>query len=78
MKFVGVGVSANQSVARQKEYVDKQHLSGDYVFDANDAAAKAFMAPHTSYIVIVDRNRKVVYTGVGGDQNIEAAIRKAL
>jgi TATA-box binding protein (TBP) (component of TFIID and TFIIIB) len=28
--------------------------------------------------VVVDRSGKVVYTGVGGTQNIDAAIRKAL
>jgi ribosomal protein S5 len=34
--------------------------------------------PATSYVVVVDRSGKVVYTGVGGTQNIDAAIRKAL
>jgi len=76
--FVGVGVSANQTASKQKEYIDKQHLTGEYVFDANDAAVKAFMAPHTSYIVVLDRNHKVVYTGVGPDQNVDAATKKVL
>jgi thiol-disulfide isomerase/thioredoxin len=76
--FVGVGVSANQTAARQMEYVQKQHLSGEYVFDGADAAVKAFMATHTSYIVIIDRHRRVVYTGVGTDQNIEAALKKVV
>jgi thiol-disulfide isomerase/thioredoxin len=75
--FVSVGVAANQSAARQKEYVDKQHLTGEYVFDATGAAVKAFSAPHTSYIVILDRDRKVVYTGVGAAQDIEAELLKA-
>jgi len=34
--------------------------------------------PATSYVVIVDKNGKVVYTGVGGDQALEPAILKAL
>jgi thiol-disulfide isomerase/thioredoxin len=75
--FVGVGVSNNQTADRQREFVEKQHMSGDYVFDGDGAATKAFSAPHTSYIVIIDRNRKVVYTGVGKDQDIEAALKKA-
>jgi thiol-disulfide isomerase/thioredoxin len=74
--FVGVGVSANQTAARQMEYIQKQHLSGDYVFDDADAAVKAFKAPHTSYIVIIDRQMKVVYTGVGPDQDIDAELKK--
>jgi len=76
--FVGVGVSPNQTADRQKEFVAKQMMSGDYVFDRDDAAQKAFAAPHTSYIVVIDKNKKVVYTGVGPEQDIEAAIKKAM
>jgi thiol-disulfide isomerase/thioredoxin len=76
--FVGVGVSANQTPDRQREFVAKQMMSGEYVFDRDDAAQKAFAAPHTSYIVVIDKNKKVVYTGVGPEQDIEAAVKKAL
>ena len=75
--FVGVGVSPNQSPEAQRDFVMKGHMSGEYVFDRNDAAQKAFAAPHTSYIVVISKDRKVVYTGVGPEQDIEAAIRKA-
>ena len=75
--FVSVGVTANQTAERQREYADKQHLSGKFVFDAEGAALKAFSVPHTSYIVVIDKSRRVVYTGVGGSQDIEAAIKKA-
>ena len=34
--------------------------------------------PATSYVVVTDRTGKVVYTGLGGEQDIEAAIQKAL
>jgi thiol-disulfide isomerase/thioredoxin len=76
--FVGVGVSSSQTAMKQKEYIEKQHLTGEYVFDDAGAAVKAFMAPHTSYIVVIDSHRKVVYTGVGPDQDIEAAVKKGL
>lgn len=75
--FISVGVTANQTADRQREYADKQHLSGTFVFDADGAATKAFSVPHTSYIVVIDASRHVVYTGVGGDQDIEAALKKA-
>jgi thiol-disulfide isomerase/thioredoxin len=76
--FVGVGVSANQTPERQRDYVAKEMLSGEYVFDRDDAATKAFAAPHTSYVVVIDKHKKVVYTGVGPEQDIEAAVKKAL
>lgn len=77
VRFVGVGVPSNQTADRQRTYVEKQQLTGDFVFDEDGAAIAAFKVPHTSYIVIIDRNRKVVYTGVGADQDIEAALKKA-
>ena len=40
-------------------------------------ATAAYKVPHTSYVVVIDRAGKVVYTGVGGKQDIEAALRKA-
>lgn len=74
--FISVGVPANQTAEKQRMYVDKQQLTGDFVFDKEGAAIAAYKVPHTSYIVIVDRNRKVVYTGVGAEQDIEAALKK--
>jgi hypothetical protein len=58
--------------------VTKQMLTGEYVFDRDDAATKAFSAPHTSYIVVIGKDRKVVYTGVGPEQDVDAAVRKAM
>jgi thiol-disulfide isomerase/thioredoxin len=76
--FIGVGVSSNQTAAKQKQYIEQQRLTGEYVFDGSDAAVKAFMAPHTSYIVVLDRHHKVVYTGVGPTQDIDAAVKRAI
>jgi thiol-disulfide isomerase/thioredoxin len=75
--FVSVGVPNNQTAMRQKEYREKQKLGGEFVFDQDGAAVKAFAVPHTSYVVVIDKHRKVVYTGVGEKQDIEAAIQKA-
>jgi peroxiredoxin len=75
--FVGVGVSSNQSAEKQSEYVREKKLTGTWVFDADGAAMKAYAVPHTSYVVIVGADGRVLYTGVGGDQNIEAALAKA-
>lgn len=78
MKFIGVAVAINQTAERVKLYTEKHGLKHQIVFDTEGNAAEAYDAPATSYIVVVDRNGKIVYTGVGGDQNLEAAIKKAL
>lgn len=78
MKFIGVAVSVNQTPRRVKAYSAKHGLKHLIVFDTEGNAADAYDAPATSYVVVVDRTGNVVYTGLGGDQNLEAAIRKAL
>jgi len=76
--FVGVAVSVNQSVERVKAYVAKHELPWTQVFDRKGEASGAYDAPATSYVVVLDRSGKVVYTGLGGKQNLEAAITKAI
>ncbi len=78
IKFVGVAVSVNQSPALVKRYVERHGMPGDQLYDRKGNATGAYDVPATSYIVILDRTGKVVYTGLGGDQKLEPAIRKAL
>jgi thiol-disulfide isomerase/thioredoxin len=78
VNFVGVAVSVNQSPERVKAYVKKHQLPWTQVFDRKGNASGAYDAPATSYVVVLDRAGKVVYTGLGGKQDLEAAIRKAL
>jgi thiol-disulfide isomerase/thioredoxin len=78
VKFVGVAVSVNQTPARVKAFVAKHGLGGDQYFDTKGNATGAYDVPATSYVVVLNKAGKVVYTGLGGKQNIEAAIRKAL
>jgi len=78
MKFIGVAVAINQTPERVKLYTEKHGLKHQIVFDTEGNAAEAYDPPATSYIVVVDRTGKIVYTGVGGDQNLEAAIKKGL
>lgn len=78
MKFVAVAVSVNQSVERVKAYKEKHGMSQDIVWDRKGFAADAYQVPATSYIVLVNAKGKVVYTGVGADQDIDGAVRKAM
>ena len=78
VKFIGVSVSVNQSPDRVKAYVAKHGIPGDQLFDRNGKATGAYDVPATSYVVVLDKSGKVVYTGLGGDQDLEKAIKKAL
>ena len=61
---------------KQKAYVEERKLTGIFTFDRSSAAMKAFAVPHTSYIVVVGTDRRVAYTGVGVDQDIDAVLAK--
>jgi thiol-disulfide isomerase/thioredoxin len=78
VQFIAVAVSLNQSVERVKAYQQRFQLPFTYVYDRRGDASEAYDAPATSYIVIVNAAGKVTYTGVGGDQKLDAAIAAAL
>jgi thiol-disulfide isomerase/thioredoxin len=78
VKFIGVAVSVNQSPERIRAYREKHGMTHDIFYDRKGFATDAFEVPATSYIVVLDKQGKVVYTGLGADQNIEAAVRKGL
>lgn len=78
--FVNVAVSVNQSPALVQRYVKAHKMGGLQYFDSKGEATGAYDVPATSYVVVVDKAGKIVYTGVGGDQGpkIDAAIKKVL
>jgi thiol-disulfide isomerase/thioredoxin len=78
VKFVAIAVAINQSPERVRRWVAANPLPHDTYYDVEGKAAGAFDAPATSYVVVIDKTGRVVYTGLGGKQNLEAALRKAL
>jgi len=76
--FIGIAVPMNQSVERVRRYGAAHGIRHHILYDRTGAAIDAYEVPATSYIVVIDAKGTVVYTGVGGDQDLEAAIRKAL
>lgn len=78
VKFVAVAVSANESLERVRRYTAAHKFTHPVLYDARGEAVDRFNVPATSYVVVLDRRGRVVYTGVGGDQDLVAAVRKAL
>jgi thiol-disulfide isomerase/thioredoxin len=76
--FVSVAVSVNESPERVQRYITKYGFTHQVLFDAAGTATDAYAVPATSYVVVVDRAGKIVYTGLGGDQKLEAAVLKGL
>ena len=77
VRFVGVAVSVNQSPELVKRYVALHSLQGEQLYDRKGFAGDAYEVPATSYVVVINAKGVVVYTGVGGKQDLAAAIAKA-
>ncbi len=78
VKFVAVAVSVNESIERVRRYSAAHKFTHTVLYDARGEAVERFNVPATSYVVVLDRRGRIVYTGVGGDQDLVAAVRKAL
>jgi thiol-disulfide isomerase/thioredoxin len=78
VKFVALAVAINQSPERVRRFLAAHPLPHDTFYDTEGKAAGAFDAPATSYVVVLDKTGKVVYTGLGGKQDLAAALKKAL
>ena len=77
VQLVAVAVSVNQSMERAKRYQAQHKLPVVMLYDKSGDASEAYETPATSYVVVVNKAGKVVYTGAGADQDLDAAIRKA-
>jgi len=76
-EFLVVAVAVNQTKNSVRRHLERHPMPFTFLWDGNGAAVRAFQAPSTSYIAVLDAKGRVVYTGVGADQDIEAAIERA-
>ena len=76
VEFVAVNVAVNQSPDKVRRYVAAHQVPFVVLYDDEGASTRAYQAPTTSYLVIVDREGRVAYTGVGGDQRFLEALRR--
>jgi len=76
VEFVTIAVGVNQSIRSIRRHLEKHPVPGHLLWDADGKAVRAFMAPTTSYVVILDAQGKVVYTGSGADQELEPVLAR--
>lgn len=74
--FFGVNVAVNQSRDRVRRYLEKHQPPFRTLYDEEGTSTRAYQAPATSYVVIVDRSGKIAYTGSGGTQDFDEVLRR--
>jgi thiol-disulfide isomerase/thioredoxin len=78
VEFLIVAVGVGQTPRSIRRHLAEEPMPGRVLFDGAGKAVRAFEAPGTSYVVALDRTGRVVYTGYGAEQDIAAAVERAL
>jgi len=74
-----IAVAVNQSKRSIERHLAKHPMPFAAVYwDTEGRATRAFQAPSTSYVVTLDASGRVVYTGLGEEQDIEEAVKRAV
>jgi len=76
--FLVVAVAVNQSKNSIRRHQQRHPYPFPILWDTNGNATRAFQAPSTSFIVVLDARGKVAYTGLGSDQDVERAVAKVV
>lgn len=76
VEFIGINVTVSETREGVAAYVREHQPPFLTLYDAEGIGARAYDPPATSFIVIADRAGRVVYTGAGGTQNLEPALRQ--
>jgi thiol-disulfide isomerase/thioredoxin len=74
--FFGVNVTVNQTPERVRRWIASHNPPYRTLYDDKGVSTRAYEAPVTSYIVIIDATGKVAYTGSGVDQDISGALAR--
>jgi len=78
VRFVAIGVGVNQTPRSIRHHLAEHPLPFPVLFDASGAAVRAYQAPTTSYIVVLDKSGKVSYTGAGAEQDVATALEQVV
>jgi len=78
INVVMVAVAVGQTLRRVNEHVSSRNHGYPFVWDATGAAVRAYQAPTTATVIVLDRQGRVAYTGVDRDQDLLAAVQRVL
>jgi peroxiredoxin len=77
VEFIGVNVTINQTPTRVRRYLESHQPPFRTLYDDEGTSTRAYQVPATSYVVIIDRRGRIVYTGSGAEQDFAPALRLA-
>lgn len=76
VNVVAVAVAVSQSQRRVRRHVEEHGHGYPYLWDGRGAAVRGLNAATTSIVILADGDGRIVYTGVGGDQDLRGEMAK--
>ena len=76
--MVAIGVGVGQNLRRVQRHVEEHQPGYPHVYDPRGEAVRAYNSLTTSIVMLFDAGGKVVYAGVGGDQDLMTEVDKLL
>lgn len=77
VELIGVNITVNDSKERVRRYLERHRPPFLTLYDDQGVSSRAYDVPTTSFVVVVNREGVVVYTGSGEDQDLVAAVARA-
>ena len=78
VSFLGVNVAMNESVDGVRQYLERHPPSFRVLFDSAATAIRAYDIQATSTVIIVGRDGRVAYAGVGAGQDLSGILGRLL
>jgi len=76
VEFVGINVTVGETPKQVREYLASHHPPFRVLYDDEGVSQRAYNVPATSYVVIIDRHGRIVYTGLGGTQRFDDVLKR--
>jgi thiol-disulfide isomerase/thioredoxin len=76
VEFVGINIAVGQTPDEVRTWLKAHDVPFVVLYDEQGVSVRAYDAAQTSYIVIVDAQGKVAFTGLGTSQRFEAALAR--
>jgi len=77
VQFIGINITVGDPRDTVRAWVARENPPWMVLYDDEGASQRAYDVAETSYVVIIDRAGRIVYTGVGGRQSFGAPLRRA-
>jgi thiol-disulfide isomerase/thioredoxin len=78
VEFLVVAAAVAQTQDRVRQHLARHPMPGRMLWDTRGRFTRAFDAPGTGYVVILEGDGRVAYSGTGADQDLRAALARIL